>query len=250
MRRIILCIFILLSGAMLNAGGRRTPVITDSELLFTLGDLKTEGITFRGSPQGFAIYGNTAVLIRDGGQVNVIDLKKKVLKAVYDTAVDNGHCNNAGFGKEKAYKNSLYPMLYVSECYGKRRCFVLNLEEDGARVVQQIFYEDPDYKGPLDWAVDAKNGFIYAYGGPESGRFLKRFRLPRLSDSDAEGCIRFTAGDVLSTVTFTGVRIPQGSLVRGRYAYIPDGCPPEPTVLHIIDMTSGQKLLEYSLSGF
>ena len=95
-----------------------------------------------------------------------------------------------------------------------------------------------------------EEGFIYAYGGPLAGRFLKKFRLPALSDSDADGKVTFTDEDVLETVTFQDVRVPQGSMVRKGLAVIPQGCPPLERNLHFIDMATQEKLLVMDLSDF
>ena len=223
--------------------------IIKTEHLGALTDWKSDDQAFKGSPQGLAIHGRTAVLMRDGGQVNLIDLKKKKVVSVYKADLGRAHCNNAGFGKEKV-KGGLLPLLYVTECYGQRRCFMLDVRKDSARVVQEIYYEDPAYKGPLDWCVDPEEGFIYAYGGPLAGRFLKKFRLPALSDSDADGKVTFTDEDVLETVTFQDVRVPQGSMVRKGLAVIPQGCPPLERNLHFIDMATQEKLLVMDLSDF
>ena len=228
---------------------KKSVQVVKTELVCHLPDWKTEDQVFKGAPQGLAVHGRTAVLMRDSGQVNLIDLKKKKVTSVYKVDLQRAHCNNAGFGKEKV-KGGMLPLLYVTECYGKRRCFVLDVRKDTAMVVQEIYYEDPQYKGPLDWCVDPDEGFIYAYGGPLEGRFLKKFRLPKLADSDAEGKVTFTTDDVLETVTFQDVRVPQGSLVRKGLAIIPQGCPPLPRDLHFIDMATQEKLLVMDLSDF
>jgi len=209
----------------------------------------TGNFVFKGSPQGFAIRGGRAVVVRDRGQVNLLDLKhKKVTDVFFVEGLREAHCNNAGFGREKASRTSLFPLLYVTECYGKHRCYVVDLTPGHGEVLQEIFYDDPEYRGPLDWAVDARAGFIYAYGGPAGARFLKKFRLPALADSDPDGKVVFSAADVLSTTVFDGGRIPQGSAVRRGLAFIPEGCPPMERRLYVIEMESGRQVSVTDLS--
>ncbi|MBQ9892596.1 MAG: hypothetical protein IJM35_05515 [Bacteroidales bacterium] len=221
------------------ASARKAPRIVKTQLVGRLGEWKDSAMVFKGAPQGFAVHGKNAVLVRDRGQVNILDLKQKKVVAVYSTALKKAHCNNAGFGPAKYSRDSFLPLLYVTECYGDRRCFVLDIDRDSARVVQEIYYQDPAQKGPMDWCIDPRGGFIYAYGGPPSGRYLKKFPIPDPKVPE----VRYTPDDVLEVVTFTDVRIPQGSMVRKGYAFIPDGCPPYPTIMHVVDMGTGEKVL-------
>ena len=112
----------------------------------------------------------------------------------------------------------------------------------GSQIVQKIFYTGTDYAGTIDWCLDAENGFIYTYGGRNGDyKLLKKFRLPKLADSDANGEVHLTDADVLDVTRLdTGINIWQGSIVRGRYAYLPDGYAPHDLLLHVVDLEKKQ----------
>ena len=67
-------------------------------------------------------------------------------------------------------------------------------------------------------------------------KLIKKFRLPTLEDSDKNGEVHLTQKDVIEEFTVKGIRIYQGSTMKGRYAYLADGYPPHDRVLHVADM--------------
>ena len=79
-------------------------------------------------------------------------------------------------------------------------------------------------------------------------RMLKAFRLPRLSDSDENGEVHLKAEDSLASIPLGAIAIPQGSLIKGRYAYLPDGLPSRERRLHIVDIISCQKVANFDLN--
>ncbi len=197
----------------------------------------------KGPVQGFAIKGNYGFSLRDRGMCVILDIKNNTL--VNSFTIDElkrAHCNNAGFGKEKYSKDSKFPLLYITECRGTKCCYVTDITLEGAKVVQKIFYDSDEFKFAMDWVVDAKNGFIYAYGGRHFGtKYLKKFPLPKLSDSDENGEVHFKKEDVLQEIAIEGHAIAQGSKIHKGKAYLPDGCSPKGNKLHVINLKTGQK---------
>ena len=155
-----------------------------------------------------AIYGNYAFQFRNKGQCHVIDLKKKKVINTFNLKGNKSHCNNANFGLIKYNKNSEFPLLYISECKGSKGCMVTDIRLDGTNtIVQRIYYDDDaenDYEY-MDWTLDKENGFIYTFGSPIDGlqtgkKILRKFRLPQLSDSDANGEVHFKKWSVRAVV--------------------------------------------------
>ena len=151
-----------------------------------------------------------------------------------------GHCNNASFGAERYDRRSRFPLLYVSECRGGRACYVHDVTTEGSRLVQTIRYDGEECTGPMDWCVDAPARMIYIYCTIGKIRMFKRFRLPRPADSDARGEVRLPVGDVA---------IPQGSMIRGRLLYLPDGLPSRDRRLHIVDVVTARPVALVDLNS-
>lgn len=200
-----------------------------------------DSVKVKGSVQGFALHGKYAVVLHDKGLCCIYDMRKKTLAASYMLEGNTSHCNNANFGTEMG---TVMPLLYISECRGTHCCYVTDVTLEGSRILQKIFYEGTDYPGSFDWALDTRNGFIYTYGGANgSFKLLKKFRLPTLADSDVNGEVHLTDEDVLSVSRFDeGINIWQGSIARGRYAYLPDGYPPHDRWIHVVDLETQEIL--------
>lgn len=201
----------------------------------------------KGPVQGFAINGNYGFSLRDKGMCVVLDLKNNAfVNAFTIDELKKAHCNNAGFGKEKYSKESKFPLLYITECRGTKCCYVTDITTQGAKVVQKLYYDSDEFKFAMDWVVDAKNGFIYVYGGKHFGtKYLKKLPLPKLSDSDENGEVHFTKDDVLQEIAIEGHAVAQGSLIHKGKAYLPDGCSREGNKLHVIDLKTGKKIAVY-----
>lgn len=202
----------------------------------------------KGPVQGFAINGDYGFSLRDRGMCVVLDMKNnKFVNAFTIDELKKAHCNNAGFGKEKFSKESQFPLLYITECRGTRCCYVTDITTEGAKVVQKLYYDSDEFKFAMDWVVDAKNGFIYVYGGKHFGtKYLKKLPLPKLSDSDEKGEVHFTKDDVLQEIAIEGHSIAQGSKIHKGKAYLPDGCSKFGNKLHVIDLKTGKKLGVYN----
>lgn len=203
-------------------------------------DLLPSDVVVEGSSQGMAIYGTTAFLMHDKGQCVIINLEDKSFINSFVLEGNDGHCNNASFGRERYSADSEFPLLYVSECRGQRACYVNDISLDGSRLVQKIFYDGDDTQGPSDWVVDAAHNKIYLYCTVDGHRTLKRFRLPRLSHSDSHGEVHLTEEDVQQEILLGEIAIPQGSFIQGRYIYLPQGLPSRDRSLHVVDIRRGE----------
>ena len=198
-----------------------------------------------GSTQGFAMHDKYAFVLHDKGRICIFDMKKKKMVANYMLEGNSSHCNNACFGVEKATAGSQFPLLYIASCGGENCCYVTDVTLKGSKIVQKIFYTGTDYAGTIDWCLDAENGFIYTYGGRNGDyKLLKKFRLPRLADSDANGEVHLTDANVLDVTRLDeGINIWQGSIVRGRFAYLPDGYAPHRLYIHVVDLEKKKIIL-------
>ena len=125
--------------------------------------------------------------------------------------------------------------------------FASNLDN---QITKKIFFDGTGYAGTIDWCLDAENGFIYTYGGRNGGyKLLKKFRLPHLADSDAKGEVHLTDADVLDETRLdSGINIWQGSIVRGRYAYLPDGYQPYELFIHVVDLEQDRIVLSKNVT--
>lgn len=196
------------------------------------------------SPQGLAVYGRYAFMLRHGGQLVPIDIKEGLVCFGCHLPNNTTHCNNASWGTRRRGK---LPLLYVSDCYGEKYCRVYDIKvirlrhtsEFGAEEVQRIVFETQQSSYAMDWCVDAANHHLYAYGGQRGGElWLKEFSLPNSSDT----LVRLTDSDVLRTITVRGVDIPQGSMVCKGRIYLLDGDEPGTLWLRVYDLKSGQEL--------
>lgn len=216
--------------------------------IFNVAQLLPESVEVAGSSQGMAIWGRYAFLMHDKGQCVVVDMRREKYVSTFVMEGNTGHCNNASFGNEYYNRQSRFPLLYVTECRGDRVCYVNDISLEGSQLVQTIIYDGEEITGPSDWVVDRKQDKIYLYCTIGKMRMLKAFRLPRLSDSDENGEVHLKAEDSLASIPLGAIAIPQGSLIKGRYAYLPDGLPSRERRLHIVDIISCQKVANFDLN--
>ena len=87
-------------------------------------DLLPADLEVKGSSQGMAIMGRYAFLMHDKGGCVVLDIKRLKYISYLTMEGNTGHCNNASFGRERLSPKSQFPLLYVTECRGKRACYV------------------------------------------------------------------------------------------------------------------------------
>lgn len=198
------------------------------------------------SCQGLGIWGDYAVIIRDKGWCEIYNLKTKTTESYYKLEGNDSHCNNGVFGPSKLNEDSLFPLMYISEDNGGHACFVTDLGWNDSKIVQKIYYDGDKgaYPGPIDWIVDRENGFLYTYGGVRWGmRWLKKFRLPSLADSDENGEVHLTPKDVLFEMTYNEVGIGQGGFIKDGKVYFSAGYPPFHCKLHVFDMNAREEVL-------
>ena len=224
-----------------TAGDSFNPPL-EPQFVCDFADWTPDNTEIKGSTQGFAMYRNWAVVLHDKGMCCIFDMKEKKLVSAFQLEGNTSHCNNACFAKVKAGKGSVFPLLYSSECGGSNCCYVTDLSFTGGKILQKIYFDGSGYAGTIDWCLDVKNGFIYTYGGINgSYKLLKKFRLPSLEESDEKGEVHLTDKDVLDeTLLNEGINIWQGSYVRGKYAFLPDGYAPYDLLLHVVDLKKKQ----------
>lgn len=209
-----------------------------------------DSLKVSGSTQGFAMHGRYGFILHDKGQCVIVDMKSRKFVSTYKLDPVTNHCNNANFGKEKYSGQSRFPLLYVSECRGRHSCIVLDADLKGARIVQRIFFDGSGYDSSVDWCLDSENGYIYTYGGRKGNdKIIKKFTLPKLSDSDASGEVHLTDNDVLEETVLKDIYIYQGSIVRDGVAYLPDGYPPYDRKIHIFDLKTGKKIHTFDVNS-
>lgn len=198
------------------------------------------------SSQGLCIHDKYAVIIRDKGWCEIYNLETNKTESFYKLANNDSHCNNAMFGPSKLNEKSLFPLTYISEDNGSHACFVTELGWNDSKIVQKIYYDGDkkSYPGPIDWIVDRENGYIYTYGGVRWGmRWLKKFRLPSLEDSDENGEVHLTPDDVLFEMTYNEVGIGQGGFIKDGKLYFTAGYPPFHCKLHVYDLEKKEEIL-------
>lgn len=225
----------LFFGLMASAQEYKGPELTP-EFVCDLGKLTPDNVKVKGATQGFAIWGKYGFVFHDKGQCVVIDMKKNKFVSTFMLEGNKSHCNNASFGVEKG---SEFPLLYISGCKGDHCCYVTDITLDGATIVQKLFHTGEGYTGSFDWFIDRKNKIIYTYGSSgEMRKLIKKFRLPTLKDSDENGEVHLTQDDALDEFYVPGIKIYQGSVLNGHYAYLGDGYPPHDRLLHVVDMNT------------
>ncbi|MDF9827195.1 hypothetical protein M2447_001284 [Ereboglobus sp. PH5-10] len=183
----------------------------------------------REAAQGMAIHKDTAFLFNNTGICRMYNLKtgEFITSFELDTLAPENHSNCADFGVEYPAGNHSYPAIYVSECYGKRRCFVESINASGAKLIQTLAVKTGGKDDrPFDWYVDREKKFLYSIAivaddkGMREYR-LSKYRLPALSAGD----VNFTKADVIEQFTIKFSQLSQGGTIRGDYLYMPVGHP-------------------------
>ncbi|MDR0353363.1 MAG: hypothetical protein LBI02_08455 [Opitutaceae bacterium] len=223
----------------------------------------------REAQQGMAIHKDTAFLFNNTGIVRMYNLKTNEFINDYllDSTAPENHANCANFGVEFPEGNSAYPALYVSECYGQRRCFVQSVSAAGAKLIQTLkVRRDGKSMEPLtadysfDWYVDKEGKFLYFAAitrdaknrVDDSDYLITKVRLPALSEGD----VTFTEKDFLDQFTIRFRHLSQGGVIRGGRLYMPVGClkpagtkkDPADRALIVVDLGKRQieKIMDFS----
>lgn len=212
----------LLAGALLFAAS--SAFCADATLKFPfVGTYKRE------AAQGMTIYKDTAFLFNNTGICRVYNLKTGAFINAFelDTLAPENHSNCADFGVEFPKGNHSYPAIYISECYGKRRCFVESINEFGAKLIQTLTLKTGGKEdSPFDWYVDREKKFLYAISITANQNGMKDFVLTKLPLPALDaGDVTFTKKDVLDQFTIRFSNLSQGGTIRGDYLYLPVGHP-------------------------
>lgn len=180
------------------------------------------------SAQGMAILDDDAYLFNDGGLCRVLNLKTGKIEHNFmlECAAKETHVNSACFSRQ--YIGDIpTPALYVTEFYGKRRCFVELIDGGKSRLIQTIEFKDSQGRNPFvrEWIVDNKEQMLYAVireANKENSNVIKKFALPLLSDPK----VLLTDKDIVDEFTVYFVNGLQGGKIKGRYMYITVGFTP------------------------
>ena len=180
------------------------------------------------SAQGMAIYDDCAYLFNDGGICRMLSLKTGKVEHDFmlECAAKETHVNSACFSRQYVGDNPV-PALYLTEFYGKRRCFVELIEGRKSRLIQTIEFKDSQGRNPFvrEWIVDNKDQVLYAVireANRENVNVIKKFAIPPLSNAK----ILLTDNDVVDEFTVYFVNGLQGGKIKGRYMYITVGFTP------------------------
>lgn len=178
--------------------------------------------------QGMAIYGDYAYLFNDGGLCRMLNLKTGMVEHDFmlECAAKETHVNSACFSRQYIGNNPL-PALYITEFYGKRRCFVEVIQNGASKLIQTIELRNQQGKNPFvrEWIVDNKEQMLYAFIREEnrdSTNVIMKFSLPPLDKAR----ILLTDKDVIDEFTVDFVNGLQGGKIKGRYMYMTVGFTP------------------------
>ena len=170
--------------------------------------------------QGMAIFNDKAFLANNTGICRIYDLKKfsTISSFQFASAHKSNHCNCLDFGVEYPKKDSFYPTLYISECSGKGRCFVEDVN-NGHPVLLQTFK-----KRVTNWVVDRENSQLYAVAHlmrankQTDSMAVYRFPLPAISEGNVD------LSDKVEEVFIIHVPyVYQGATIHRNKLYLPVG---------------------------
>lgn len=179
------------------------------------------------SAQGMTIYKDTAFLFNNTGICRVYNLKTGELINTFKlgSAAPENHANSADFGVEFSETNHAYPAIYISECFGKRRCLVESITEAGSKLIQALEIKTGGKEElPYTWIVDREKKFLYTLTlvsnqGGMKDCLITKFHLPALSEGD----IIFTRKDIIDQFSIRFRNLHQGGTIRGDRLYLPLG---------------------------
>jgi len=196
-------------------------------------------------PQGLAVWeGRYAFCFYHKGSCVVVDLLEDRYLGDYNVpcaSQDKAHSNNAGFGTEYFCGDSMFPLLYLAECGGENKCYVLDVYADHAQCVQILRHESDTY-GWFDWTVDRETGCIYTFGTRKgTGMYvLKKFRIPGVSDGQE---VVLTDNDVLAEIELGDrIKISQGTAITEGRLFAPHGTYGRDIAMHIYDVDTGKEI--------
>lgn len=229
--------------------------------------------TLQGVPrqgyQGMAVYDDYLVSLQNTGEATLYRLTaeggmQRLRQFPLASRHEANHANVACFGIERARKDDVLPVLYVSQCSRKLYnglkdvCFVERIGLEGeAELVQTIVFDDNEglFGYALQWVIDHQRRLLIGYGNTkenlaEGNRWrMMVFPLPRLGEGSVvhlrpeDAIDNYCIQDIDSR--FASKQIGQGAcIVRGRMM-IPVGLGKEsqPSVLYVWNLR--KKRLEH-----
>ena len=176
-------------------------VIDDAELeyLFTA-DKYLEGHVV----QGFAIHNGVVFQFHDGGSCNTYDFNtgEKLGTFHLGSFYSHNHSAQANFGWVYPEGNTKFPALYVSGDLTTKACYVENVTETSAQLIQTIYFdvEPSTYTGGQVILDQARNRIVYMQREKSSiGDFSNTFRMFEfpIPSLDAGKEIHLTPADML-----------------------------------------------------
>lgn len=231
-RTIVLCILLVYVGVV---SSQEVPVkcVQPEAVVTHLGTWVPDSVVLSGSAQGMAMRGKYCYMLRHGGQCVVLNMRKHVCERVYQLPQNTSHCNNANFGRR--YKGS--PLLYVSECFGRKACYVYRVGKRGVNLVQKLYFQCDDGNVAQDWCVRGRS--IYAYGGKMGGpMYLKQLPFAGIGSKE----VYYNCSQVRRKVWLQGVQVAQGSKIYGKHVLLPDGNEPGKYYLHVACLRTGREV--------
>ncbi len=196
------------------------------------------------STQGMAIHGDYAFVFSNKGWCRIYNLKKKTLacETILESSSDDNHANTAQFGSSYAVDGDSFPLIYVSECYGKGHCFVERFDGKDFHLHQTISC----WFTVTDWFVD-KDGKRLLALQTESTKGMSIYLFPLPDPSVPE--VTLTEEDLLGKwhYEFDYRHIIQGGVCGRGNLLIAYGYADTDRGVHVIDLSSG-KLVEMDLS--
>ena len=190
------------------------------------------GTYMKKSAQGMAIYEDSAFLMSDGGQCRVLDLQKGVITRTFiiGSAAKSNHANTACFRKKALNYKYKIPLLYLSECTGKGRCFIEQFTHNSSILLQTIeMFENGKNLRVANWTLDNDNNCMYAIVRNREELLdsawnvrcrIFKFRIPELNEGIY---VRFNEKDVIDQFDVIFPNVMQGVKIRGKYMYLVTG---------------------------
>ena len=178
------------------------------------------------SAQGMAIYEDYAYLFNDGGLCRVLNLKSGKIEGEFmlECSSKDTHVNSACFSRQYVSDSSI-PALYITEFYGKRRCFVEVINSGKSKLVQTIELKNQEGQPPFvrEWIVDNKRQMLYAVireKNQQDENVIKKFSLPKVIEGST---IVLTEENVMDEFSVNFLNGLQGGKIVGHYMYLVTG---------------------------
>lgn len=212
--------------------------------LFRLNDCGT--VAYGMDSQGIDVYDNRYLFqgSDQGGKIAslvVVDLQTKKILAEFNLGdiMPGCHMNNINIG-QKLTDKSKFPVLYISECRGEHKCYVISINDDlsGVNLIQTIKFTSPSHHGgsknSFDWFVYGE--YIYTFGSTGVNGEVEIVKFPKPNIKNKK--VSYTDKHVLNSFKLNNCYVFQGSKVIDGKLYAPFGFGTKeiPTYLKIIDL--------------